>query len=493
MQKPMRNSLIFKLMGAFLLVVAIGGVMIFWLTSRATQNAFNLYASRNGQDLAQRLSPVLAEYYAINMSWQGVETVLQSQLSSLVATDTTSNGQGQGLGQGHGVGTGRQGGIWGALGQRMILVDGQGIVISDTAGELDGQTLTSTQLANGAPVMVNDTLVGTILVTPNDFAGTNTLAGQFLASVKQSIILSVVFASVIALLLGAILFFEITAPLRRLNKAASGIANGDLSQRVAIRSHDELGELSQTFNQMAESLDRNETQRQHLMADIAHELRTPITVIQANLEAMLDEVLPLDAEQVAVLHDETLLLNRLVGDLRLLSQAEAGALKLERQETEIGSLIQRVTEKIKVQAQQNGINLEIEIPEDLPRIWIDADRITQVLINLIGNALRYTPQNGKIIVSAAKSNGSVGTIQVSVTDTGPGIAPEALPIVFDRFYRADQSRARNSGGSGLGLAIVKQLVEAHGGKVEAISPVFSNADKQEYGTRITVTLPCTIL
>jgi len=487
----MRNSLIYKLMGAFLLVVAMSAIVIFWLTSRATQNAFNLYATRNGQALAKRLSPILAEYYATNKSWQGVETVFQSQLSSLSAIDTTGNGQGQGqgLGQGHGAGAGRQGGIWGALGQRMILVDGQGIVISDTAGELDGQTLTSTQLANGAPVMVNDTLAGTILVTPNDFAGTNTLAGQFLASVKQSIILSVVFASMIALLLGAILFFQITAPLRQLNKAASGIANGDLSQRVAIRSHDELGELSQTFNQMAESLDRAETQRQHLMADIAHELRTPITVIQANLEAMLDEVLPLDVEQVAVLHDETLLLSRLVADLRLLSQAEAGALKLEPQETEIISLIHRVVEKIKVQAQQNGINLEIEIPEDLPRIRIDADRITQVLNNLIGNALRYTPQGGKIIVSAAKSSGLAGTIQISVTDTGSGIDPEALPFVFDRFYRADQSRARNSGGSGLGLAIVKQLVEAHGGKVGAVSPVFSNADKQGYGTRITITLP----
>jgi two-component system OmpR family sensor kinase len=487
----MRNSLIFKLMGAFLLVVALGAIIIFWLTSRATQNAFTLYATRNGQALAQRLSPILAEYYSTNMSWQGVDPFLQSQLSSIAATITTGNGkgQGQGFGQGQGAGTGRQGGIWGALGQRMILADGQGIVVSDTSGELNGQTLTSTQLANGVPVMIKDTLVGTILVTPNDFAGSNTPAGQFLTSVNKSIILSVAFASVIALLLGAILFFEITAPLRQLNKAATGIAQGDLSQRVAIHSHDELGELSQTFNQMAESLDHAETQRQHLIADIAHELRTPITVIQANLEAMLDEVLPLDVEQVAVLHNETLLLGRLVADLRLLSQAEAGALKLERQETDVVGLIHRVVEKIKVQAQQNGITLENEIEENLPKIWIDADRITQVLNNLIGNALRYTPQNGKIIVSSTKSTGLGDAIQISVTDTGPGIDPKALPFVFDRFYRVDQSRARNSGGSGLGLAIVKQLVDAHGGKVEAISPVFSNADKQGYGTRITVTIP----
>jgi signal transduction histidine kinase len=197
----------------------------------------------------------------------------------------------------------------------------------------------------------------------------------------------------------------------------------------------------------------------------------------------------LDVEQVAVLHDETLLLGRLVADLRLLSQAEAGALKLERQETDVVGLIHRVVEKIKVQVQQNGITLENEIEENLPKIWIDADRITQVLNNLIGNALRYTPRDGKIVVRATKSTGLGDTIQISVTDTGPGIDPKALPFVFDRFYRADQSRARNSGGSGLGLAIVKQLVEAHGGKVEAISPVFSNADKGGYGTRITVTLP----
>jgi signal transduction histidine kinase len=477
----MRNSLIFKLLGAFLLIIAIGAVVNSWLTSQAMDNAFSLYSTRNSQAWAEQLSPALAEYYSINMSWRGVETILQSGLSS-------SGSTGMGNGQGRGFGQGRQGSAWMAN-QRVILANEQGTVINDTSGELLGHELSAAELSNGAPVLVNGTQVGTVLVTPNNIAGANTPAGQFLASVNKSIIISAIIAGVISLLLGAVLFFYVTAPLRQLKKAASAISSGDLSQRVDIRSKDELGDLGQTFNQMAESLNSAEIQRQHLVADIAHELRTPITVIQANLEAMLDEVLPLNVEQVAALHDETLLLNRLVADLRLLSQAEAGALKLERHETEIGSLIQRVVEKIRVQAQQKGINLEIETSENLPRISIDADRITQVLNNLIGNALRYTPQNGKIIVSATNSSGSAGTIQISVTDTGSGIDRVALPFVFDRFYRADQSRARNSGGSGLGLAIVKQLVEAHGGKVEAISPVFSNEDKQGYGTRITITLP----
>jgi two-component system OmpR family sensor kinase/two-component system sensor histidine kinase BaeS len=480
----MRNSLLIKLMIAFLLVVAIGSVVIAWLTARATQNAFNLYTTRNGQAWAQQFAPILAEYYSANMNWQGVDAVLQSSL------DTQDSGMmGNGNGQGRGMGAGRQGGMWGTMGQRMILADEQGMVINDTSGELNGQPLSAAELSNGAPVMVNGNLVGTILVAPNDFAGANTPAGEFLASVNQSIILSAVIAGIIALLLGAGLFFQITAPLRQLNKAASAIAHGDLSQRVVVRSRDELGELGQTFNQMAETLERAEIQRQHLMADIAHELRTPIAVIQANLEGMLDDVLPLDAEQVAALHTETLLLNRLVGDLRLLSLAEAGELKLEKHETEMSALIRQVVDRINFQAEQKGVSLEVELPENLPTLMIDSDRITQVLNNLIGNALRYTPQDGKIIVSAVKSSRPGGAIQVSVTDTGPGIDPGALPYVFDRFYRADQSRARTSGGSGLGLAIVKQLVEAHGGKVEASSPVFSNTDRQGIGTRISFNIP----
>jgi len=483
----MRNSLIFKLMGAFLLVIAIGAVVISVLTARATQNAFNLYTTRSGQAWAQRLAPILADYYSTNMNWQGVETFLQSGLPASAATGMMGNGYGPG--QGRGMGAGRGAGMWGIMGQRLLLADSQGSVISDTDGELIGQTLSSAQLANGAQIVVKDSLAGTILVTPSDITGANTPAGQFLASVKQSIILSVIIASLIALLLGAVLFFQITAPLRQLNKAAGAIAQGDLSQRVTYRSQDELGELSQTFNQMADSLARAETQRQHLLADVAHELRTPITVIRANLEGMLDGVLPLDVEQVAALHDETLLLNRLVGDLRLLSLAEAGELKLERKDTDLGGLIRQVVERSKVQAQQKGINLESEIPDDLPKIWIDSDRITQVLNNLVSNALRYSTQGGKITIRAARYPSLGNAIEVSVTDTGPGIDPTALPYVFDRFYRADPSRSRNSGGSGLGLAIVKQLVEAHGGKVAAISPVFSDADHQGYGARITFILP----
>jgi signal transduction histidine kinase len=486
----MRNSLIFKLMGAFLLVIAIGALVISWLVTQATRNAFNLYTTRSGQAWAQQLAPVLADYYSRSGSWQGVDVVLQSGLSSLIPSGGTGNGNGMGQGRGMGFGRGSTGSnMGGMMTQRMILVDAQGVVISDTQNELDGKQLTSADMKNGTPVIVNDNLVGTLIITPGDFAGSSTPAGEFLASVNRSIITAIIIASLIALILGAILFLQITAPLRDLKKASVAIAGGDLSQRVTIHSRDELGELGQAFNHMAESLADAETQRQRLVADVAHELRTPLAAIQATAEGMLDGVLPLDEEQVVSIHTETLLLNRLIGDLRLLSLAEAGQLKLERQEIDLGALVAQIVERSKPQAMHKGVTLGAEVQNDLPPVWVDSDRITQVLNNLIGNALRYTPEDGEITIEVASAAGLTDTLRVSVTDTGPGIDLEDLPFVFDRFYRSDKSRSRASGGSGLGLAIVKQLVEAHGGKVVVVSPVFRNADHREYGTRISFTLP----
>ncbi len=486
----MRNSLILKLMGAFLLVIAAGALIISISTALSTRSAFNLYTTRSGQAWALQLAPQLADYYTQADSWQGVDAFLQSSAGDLFP----QAGMGTMMGQGRGPGAGRQNagagnGMMATMGQRLILVDAQDIVLSDTLNELNGQQIPPSQLTLGAPIMVDNRQVGTIMVTPNATAGSGTLASQFLTSVNQAIAGSVVAAGILALVLGAVLSIQITAPLRQLKKAASAIAHGDLKQRVNITSHDELGELGQTFNHMAESLANAETQRQHLVADVAHELRTPLAAIQGTLEGMQDGILPLDEEQIAALHTEATLLNRLVGDLRLLSLAEAGQLKLERQAVEPGDFIQQVAERLKSQANPKTVRLETEIQAGLPPVWIDSDRITQVLNNLIGNALRYTPEGGTITVQVACPPGDGSLLRVSVIDTGAGIDPENVPYVFDRFYRADKSRTRSSGGSGLGLAIVKQLVEAHGGSVQAESPIFYGEDHQGFGTKISFTLP----
>jgi len=288
--------------------------------------------------------------------------------------------------------------------------------------------------------------------------------------------------------IGAVLFFQITSPLQKLKQAAASIAGGNLDQRVEIRSKDELGELGVAFNHMAESLTKAEQQRQHMMADVAHELRTPLAAIQGTLEGIQDGILPMDQEQMDALVAETSLLNRLVGDLRLLSLAEAGALKLEFQEVEVNALVRQVVDRAAPLAAQKGIAIQYDLPEQSLLARMDSDRMTMVLNNLIANALRYTPSGGTVRIHLTVPNAN-HEMEISVEDSGTGIEPDSLPYVFDRFYRVERSRTRASGGSGLGLAIVKQLVEAHGGKVKAESPIFTDEKQRGYGTRIRLTLP----
>jgi two-component system OmpR family sensor kinase/two-component system sensor histidine kinase BaeS len=228
---------------------------------------------------------------------------------------------------------------------------------------------------------------------------------------------------------------------------------------------------------MADSLQQAETLRRHLMADIAHELRTPLTVMQGNLRALLDDVYPLEKREIATLYDESRLLNRLVDDLRELALAEAGALSLQTRAVDMARLLEQTRAQFAAAADAQGIALTLDIPAPLPSAHADADRVAQVLRNLIANALRHTPGEGVISIQVSVTSESVITgslitnnsLLITVSDSGEGIDPEALPHVFERFYRADPSRARASGGSGLGLAIAKAWVEAMGGQMGARS------------------------
>jgi signal transduction histidine kinase len=370
--------------------------------------------------------------------------------------------------------------------QRFILADARGAILYDTDQQLTGKNLSPDQLQVGTPIRLQDQRIGTLIVSPGSVIASDSPEGQFLGSMNRSVIWSTVIAGGFALLAGAFLFLQITAPLLSLRKAANAIAAGDLSQRVTVHSHDELDEVGHSFNRMAENLARAENLRRQMIADVAHELRTPLAVMQANMEGLLDGVLPFETAQVETLHEQTLLLNRLVGDLRLLSLAEAGELRLERQAASPESFLLKAVEALRVPAERKNLQLETQIEAGLPDVQVDADRFHQVITNLVGNAVRYTPAGGKITIAAGRVPAG---IEISVTDTGSGIPTEDLPSVFDRFYRADKSRTRASGGSGLGLAIVRQLVEAHGGAVRAESPIFQDERGQAYGTRIRFTIP----
>jgi two-component system OmpR family sensor kinase/two-component system sensor histidine kinase BaeS len=467
----MMRSLWLKLMGAFLLVVLVGGGIDAFLVSRSTQTQFSQYINQNGRALAQQLAPTLARYYSRQGSWQGVESLLNNPWGNMMINDgmgmmwEENGGMWQdedGMGMGGDMGMDSTSNPWSMMGLRLLLADAQGTIIADSAAQDVGKTVSPTNLAAGVPVVAGNQQVGTLLPL---YAETNTpnAAGDFVSAVNRSTWLAGIITAVVALLLGSILFFQIISPVQKLTAAAQKIAAGDLGQRIPTQSQDEIGTLATAFNQMADSLAQHEELRRNLIADVAHELRTPLTVIQSNLEAMLDGVLPASPQEIATLRDEAALLTRLVADLRLLSLAESGQLKLERVRTNITELIAHAVEPFRLQAQSGAVGLNLELASNLPQVEVDVDRMTQVIRNLLSNALRHTLEGGQVTVTCKRATSQ--QLLITVSDTGEGISSDDLPYVFDRFYRADKSRSRTSGGSGIGLAIVKQLVEAHGGKV----------------------------
>ncbi len=257
----------------------------------------------------------------------------------------------------------------------------------------------------------------------------------------------------------------VSAPISDMARAARRIGQGDLDARVAVQGSREQIELAETFNRMAADLQRAETLRNSLMADVSHELRTPLTVLEGNLRAALDDVYGLDAAEIATLYGQTRHLIRLVNDLRDLALAENHQLPLDRQPADLNALVTETLQALEPLAAEKGIVL-LDRTDPLPPAMLDPVRMRQVLFNLLFNALRHTPAGGEITVTAAHD---AGVLHLAVQDSGEGLESEQLAVVFDRFYRADRSRSRETGGSGLGLAIVKAIVEAHGGHIEARS------------------------
>jgi signal transduction histidine kinase len=338
-------------------------------------------------------------------------------------------------------------------------------------------------LALGASIEVDGRMVGTLLI-PAEPGAYASLEGTFLRNVNRSLLWAGLGAVALALVLGAALARQLTAPLRSLTQAArrlaargAGTAPAGDAEQVEVRSRDEIGELGQAFNQMSASLAQQERLRRNLMADIAHELRTPLSVMRGDLEALLDGVYQPTPETLASLHEETLLLSRLVDDLRALALAEAGQLRLERRPADLGEMLAGVVEAFSLQAESQGQTIRLDLPPGSLAAEVDPQRVRQVVANLVSNALRHAAAPGsQIVVSAARK---AGEIEVTVADDGPGIAADDLEHVFDRFWRGEKGR---SGGSGLGLAIARELVAAHGGRIWAESA-------QGQGTAFRFTLP----
>ncbi|MBN1991059.1 MAG: HAMP domain-containing protein [Anaerolineae bacterium] len=458
------NKLWIRLTLAFGLVATLAIIIAAVLSQYQLSTQFRRFMNRS-QMMDTNLGLALAQYHAENGAWEGVETVFNQAHSP-------SMGMGQGRSMRHGA-------------PKFILADPAGQVVYTEPGAHAPPQLNRQEIAQALPLTWQNQTIGylTVDATTTQMMMLSAPAQAFLDQINRLLLQTSLIAGILAVLMGVMMARGLSAPLGRLATAARRISRGELDQRVSVKGVDEVTGLAQAFNEMAVNLQEAETLRRNMVADIAHELRTPLSVIQGNLQAILDDVYPLDKAEIAAIYDETLILNRLINDLRDLARAEAGQLSLNLQPTGLPLLITNAADMFAELTREKKITLTVLSPPGLPPVLADPDRIRQVLHNLLTNALRHTPEDGAIEINLAETEPR-GQLKVTVTDTGPGIPPEDLPHVFDRFWRADRSRSREMGGSGLGLAIARQLVEAQGGQIGVESDGTSG-----WGSRFWFTLP----
>ncbi|HEY0738454.1 MAG TPA: ATP-binding protein [Herpetosiphonaceae bacterium] len=447
----MLRSLTLKLTLAFLAIGLIGSLLVSFFVGLGTQRAFNQFV--NDRDQPTMMSD-LARFYQQNGSWANVGDLLARDVEGAAGPD-------------------------GWHGPPPVLVDADGQVIIGNDRYTTGSRVPTMALDRAKPITINYQVVGWLMMPFEGERRPGSPESDFYSRVTRATTYSAIGATGIALLLGIVLARTLTHPVRELTAATQAVARGGLGEQVRVRSRDELGILAASFNQMSQDLAHASTLRRQMTADIAHDLRTPLSVILGYTEALRDGKLPCDQEIFDTLHTEAQHLQHLIDDLRTLSLTDAGELPLTRQPVVPQALLERTVAAYRTHAQARGIALEVRATTDVPAIEVDPERMTQVLSNLLSNALRFTPSGGTITVRAAADNNQT---QLIVQDTGSGIKPEDLPHIFERFYRADPARQQGNSSSGLGLAIAKGIVEAHGGTITVQSTVGQ-------GTAFTITLP----
>ncbi|MCW1968752.1 MAG: ATP-binding protein [Anaerolineae bacterium] len=430
-------------------LLSVSGVAM--LAQLTAANQLNVFVERQRHITQQGIIDELAAFYAETGSWDGVGNEVIAQF--LPSTPRRQPPPGQ---RPNGPPPNRT---------SYAIANANGKVVYDDTRARIGINLPSTELSRALPITVNQQTVGYLITILPEQSLQLDAQLYFVDQLQRNLVVAAAVVSLVAVALGALISRALAKPLAQLAQTARTFSSRNLSARAQPDGTVEIAEVAHAFNDMADSLQQAEINRRNLTADIAHELRTPLSVIQGNLRAMLDGIYPLEPAEIATIYDETRLLSRLVDDLRELALAEAGQLALRPQVVDIAALAHSAIDQFTAVAENRQITLSANLP-NLPTVLCDTDRTAQVLRNLIGNALRHTPSTGHIALVGAVDGAMV---RLSVRDTGEGIAPDDLPHVFERFYRGDKSRTRSSGGTGLGLAIVKSLVEAMGGRIGVTS------------------------
>ena len=427
--RSIRNRLFLLLLRAF----GIAVVFLILFTLLAT----GLVLSNPSQTNPLYRLPIISRletYYIARGTWEGVNVVFNNSLDIEVSQ-------------------------W----QSSLLLDAQNRIVVNHGQPVDASHSGTYQPNNGdviIPIRMNGQVVGKLVVAP----GTQPSEQRFTFRFLEPVLLASLVLAVFATLIGLLLTRRVVSPLAEVIASAEEIAGGNLQTRVRSQGPDDLRDLSDSFNKMADALERNDRERRDMLADIAHELRTPLTVLRGRLEGIMDGVYPADESHVGPALEETYLLERLVEDLRLLTLAETHQLPFEKREVDLVEITRRSISMFQAEADEKKIRLDLETGLEKARVIADPQRTEQVISNLVSNALRYVPEGGRVWVEIGQRGDDY---TMCISDNGPGVPESDLPYIFNRFWRGERSRSRVSGGAGLGLAIAKLLIEEQGGRIEA--------------------------
>jgi signal transduction histidine kinase len=444
----MIRSLTFRWIFTLLLTSLVGVFLVGLFAYRTTITQFDRLRLEQAQSA---FVENVTAYYQAHQSWDGIQDWLLEKQSAF-----------------H---------IPFRMPQLFALANADGIIVAGFGPFHTNQSISSKDLQTGVSILLDGQHIGTAIlaVPPPEL---DPRERGYISNTNQALLFGAVGAVSLALFLGIILSRHFLRPLSELTSAITAMRRGDLNQQVQVRTRDELGTLAQTFNDMSAQIHHANQLRQQMTADIAHDLRTPLMVISGYLEALRDGTFAPTPERFEAMNREATLLKRLVEDLRTLSLADAGELKLLRQSIQPQELLQQVRQSFEPIADEQQIALHVHADPNLPELYVDRERMVQVLANLVSNALHYTSPGGSVTLIARQEQGKV---QLAVNDTGSGIPQDKLPNIFERFYRIEESRPQNQGESGLGLAIAKSIVEAHQGTIRAESQLGT-------GTSMTITL-----
>ena len=477
----MKISLKTKLTFAFVLVALITGAVLALVFNRFNQRQFNQFVIDNQR---AELISALSNHYKEHQSWDGAQIYFSSM----------ARGKGQGLGQVQNIAPGSQG-----KGRRqgqadsihhqnsqseentlisrrlfgLATPDGT-VLIASFDSPNPGEVLDAETLAESTPILVEEKTIG-YLLSPNQLPGYSEVENRFVRSSNLAMLIALAGAIILASIIAIIIARSITKPIETLSKASQRIANRELDTKVPELGKDEIGMLAKHFNEMSDRLEESDRLRKQMTADIAHDLRTPLTVINGYVESMRDGDLPVTTERLELIADETTRLSKLIDDLRLLSVADAGELNLQKQLTNPNDLLEHCYQLFENQAARKSISLKLEPLTTTQKVLIDEDRMIQAISNLLNNAIDYSPEGSQIILRLREERADM---LLEVVDSGPGIDPANLPYIFERFHRADRSRQESASHSGLGLSIAKAIVTAHKGEITAISALGQGTSMQ---------------